>query len=120
MADIKQLSQAVVNKIAAQLKARGTEPLLGAADTFRATAIDQLAIWAERLDCDIVRHQDGADPSFGEYVLIFLSQKPQGIAQYEIFFEHDEIPFFQVNDFSRRFRFVFFGPGTLCLDTRTF
>ncbi len=37
--------------------------LLAAADTFRAAAINQLSIWAERVGCDIIKHQDGADPS---------------------------------------------------------
>jgi fused signal recognition particle receptor len=37
--------------------------LLAAADTFRAAAIEQLAVWAERLDCEIIRHRSGADPS---------------------------------------------------------
>jgi fused signal recognition particle receptor len=37
--------------------------LLAAADTFRAAAIEQLAVWAERLDCEIIRHKSGADPS---------------------------------------------------------
>ena len=37
--------------------------LLAGSDTFRAAAIDQLAVWAERLDCDIIKHQSGSDPS---------------------------------------------------------
>ncbi len=37
--------------------------LLAAADTFRAAAIDQLEVWAERLGTDIVRHQPGGDPA---------------------------------------------------------
>jgi fused signal recognition particle receptor len=37
--------------------------LLAAADTFRAAAIEQLAVWADRLGCEIIKHQDGADPS---------------------------------------------------------
>jgi len=41
----------------------GSNPLLCAADTFRAAANDQLSIWAERLNIDIVKHQEGADPS---------------------------------------------------------
>lgn len=40
-----------------------SKPLLCAADTFRAAAIDQLSIWAERLGIDIVKHQEGSDPS---------------------------------------------------------
>ena len=41
----------------------GKTVLLAAADTFRAAAIDQLSIWADRAGCDIIKHQDGADPS---------------------------------------------------------
>jgi fused signal recognition particle receptor len=37
--------------------------LLGAADTFRAAAVEQLAIWAERSGADFVKHQEGADPA---------------------------------------------------------
>ncbi|MCK7514599.1 MAG: hypothetical protein MZV70_68455 [Desulfobacterales bacterium] len=39
--------------------------LIAAADTFRAAAVDQLAIWAERAGADLVRHQDGTDPAAG-------------------------------------------------------
>ena len=52
-----------IAKIAAQLKARGTEPLLGAADTFRAAADTQLRTWAERVGVDIVAGQEGSDPA---------------------------------------------------------
>ena len=41
----------------------GKSVLLGAADTFRAAAIEQLEIWAGRSGCKIVKHQEGADPS---------------------------------------------------------
>ena len=42
---------------------RDKKVLMAAADTFRAAAIDQLNIWADRVGCDIIKHQDGADPS---------------------------------------------------------
>ena len=52
-----------IGKLSANLKAEGKKVLLGAADTFRAAAIDQLEIWAERADVDIVKHNEGADPA---------------------------------------------------------
>lgn len=52
-----------IGKLAAQLKAEGKSVLLGAADTFRAAAIDQLEIWAERAGVDIVKQKEGADPA---------------------------------------------------------
>ncbi len=50
-------------KLAAREVASGRSVLLAAADTFRAGAIEQLEIWADRLGAPIVRHQEGADPS---------------------------------------------------------
>lgn len=50
-------------KLAWDLKQQGKSVLLAAADTFRAAAIDQLQIWAERAGVDMVRHQPNADPS---------------------------------------------------------
>ena len=50
-------------KLAAREKAAGRSVLLAAADTFRAGAIDQLQVWADRLDLPVVRHREGADPS---------------------------------------------------------
>jgi fused signal recognition particle receptor len=50
-------------KLASREKAEGRSVLLAAADTFRAGAIDQLQIWADRLDLPVVRHSEGADPS---------------------------------------------------------
>jgi fused signal recognition particle receptor len=52
-----------IGKLAAGFRAAGDEVLLVAADTFRAAAIDQLSIWAERVGVDLVRHQSGADPA---------------------------------------------------------
>jgi fused signal recognition particle receptor len=52
-----------IGKMAAELKSRGNKVLLAAADTFRAAAIDQLEIWAERAGVELVKHQEGADPA---------------------------------------------------------
>ena len=52
-----------IGKLAAQLKAQGKSVILGAADTFRAAAIEQLQVWAERADVPIVKHGEGADPA---------------------------------------------------------
>jgi len=54
-------------KIAAKLIGDGRKVLLGAADTFRAAAADQLAIWSERTGAGIVRHSEGADPAAVAY-----------------------------------------------------
>ncbi len=52
-----------IGKMAAMYKAQGKKVILGAADTFRAAAIDQLEVWAKRADVDIVKHHEGADPA---------------------------------------------------------
>ena len=52
-----------IGKLACQLSGQGQRVLLAAADTFRAAAADQLALWARRAGADIIRHRDGADPS---------------------------------------------------------
>ena len=52
-----------IGKMAAMYKAQGKSVILGAADTFRAAAIDQLQIWADRAGVDIVKHKEGADPA---------------------------------------------------------
>ncbi len=52
-----------IGKLAAQLKKAGKKIILGAADTFRAAAIDQLEIWAKRAEVDIVKQNEGADPA---------------------------------------------------------
>ena len=51
-----------IGKLAAQLGKAGRKVWIGAADTFRAAAADQLEIWANRADCEIVRSVEGADP----------------------------------------------------------
>jgi fused signal recognition particle receptor len=50
-------------KLAWQLAQTGRSVLLGAADTFRAAAAEQLALWADRVGADLVRHQEGGDPA---------------------------------------------------------
>ena len=52
-----------IGKLANLFKSKGLSVVLGAADTFRAAAIDQLAVWAERVGVPIVRQQMGADPA---------------------------------------------------------
>lgn len=52
-----------IAKIAASLKSEGKKVILAAADTFRAAAIDQLGIWADRVGVDVVCHEEGSDPA---------------------------------------------------------
>lgn len=52
-----------IGKLAHRLSESGKKVIIGAADTFRAAAIDQIAVWAERSGTDIVKHKDGADPA---------------------------------------------------------
>jgi fused signal recognition particle receptor len=52
-----------IGKLAARYAASGKSVLIAAADTFRAAAVDQLTIWAERAGAGIVRHKDGTDPA---------------------------------------------------------
>ena len=52
-----------IAKIAANLKRNGKNVLLAAADTFRAAAIDQLQIWADRVGVDLIKHTEGSDPA---------------------------------------------------------
>jgi fused signal recognition particle receptor len=52
-----------VGKLANLLKAAGSQPLVCAADTFRAAAVEQLEIWAKRANVDIIRAKDGSDPA---------------------------------------------------------
>lgn len=52
-----------IGKLAHRLKSEGKTVMLAAADTFRAAAAEQLAIWGERNGINVVKHQEGADPS---------------------------------------------------------
>ena len=56
-----------IGKLASRLKSEGKKVILGAADTFRAAAVDQLTIWAERAGVDIVKQGMGADPASVAY-----------------------------------------------------
>jgi fused signal recognition particle receptor len=56
-----------IGKLAARAHDAGEKVLIGAADTFRAAAIEQLSIWAERAGADIVKHKDNADPAAVAY-----------------------------------------------------
>lgn len=52
-----------IGKLAHQFKSQGLKVVLGAADTFRAAAIDQLQVWADRVDVPIIKQQMGSDPA---------------------------------------------------------
>ena len=52
-----------IGKLSAYYKSQGKSVMLAAADTFRAAAIDQLEIWAERTGAQLVKHDEGSDPS---------------------------------------------------------
>jgi fused signal recognition particle receptor len=52
-----------IAKLARRSQEDGEKPLLAAADTFRAAAIEQLVVWGERLDVEVVRHRAGSDPA---------------------------------------------------------
>lgn len=52
-----------IGKIASRLKSEGKSVILGAADTFRAAAIEQLEVWAERANVPIIKHAEGTDPA---------------------------------------------------------
>lgn len=52
-----------IGKLAARFKAEGKKVVLGAADTFRAAAIEQLEVWADRAGADLVKHKEGSDPA---------------------------------------------------------
>ncbi len=52
-----------IGKLALRLKSQGRKVILGAADTFRAAAIEQLQVWADRAEVDLVKHGEGSDPA---------------------------------------------------------
>ena len=56
-----------IAKIAAHYQRTGKSVLIGAGDTFRAAAIDQLKVWGDRLNTDVVAHQPGSDPGAVAY-----------------------------------------------------
>lgn len=67
-----------IGKLAMRLKSMGRSVILGAADTFRAAAIEQLEVWAKRADVPMVKHAEGADPAAVVYDTI-QSAKAKGI-----------------------------------------
>ncbi|MBQ7039465.1 MAG: signal recognition particle-docking protein FtsY [Clostridia bacterium] len=64
-----------IGKIAHYYKSQGKKVLLAAADTFRAAAADQLEIWANRAEVDIIRHNEGADPGAVVFDAITAAKK---------------------------------------------
>ncbi|MGI6463459.1 MAG: signal recognition particle-docking protein FtsY [Candidatus Scatomorpha sp.] len=52
-----------IGKLGSKFTSEGKKVVMAAADTFRAAAADQLALWAKRANCDIVKHGEGADPA---------------------------------------------------------
>ncbi|MDA8595344.1 MAG: signal recognition particle-docking protein FtsY [Flavobacteriaceae bacterium] len=56
-----------IGKLASQFKAKGLKVVLGAGDTFRAAAIDQLEVWAKRVDAPIIKQEMGSDPASVAY-----------------------------------------------------
>lgn len=67
-----------IGKLANYLTNEDYKVILGAADTFRAAASDQLKIWGERVGVDVISHQEGADPAAVVFDAIAASQIPQG------------------------------------------
>ena len=63
-----------VAKIAARLQGQGRTVLLGASDTFRAGAIEQLRLWADRLGCDLVSSEPGSDPASVAFAAVEAGQ----------------------------------------------
>lgn len=64
-----------IGKIANRLKKGNKSIVLAAADTFRAAAVEQLEIWAERSKCDIVKKQEGVDPASVVYDAIKITKE---------------------------------------------
>ena len=63
-----------IGKLAAAARDSGKKVLIGAADTFRAAAIEQLAIWAERAEAEFVRHRANADPAAVAFDAVVAAQ----------------------------------------------
>ncbi len=64
-----------IGKIANSLKKQGKTVVIAAADTFRAAAVEQLQIWAERSGCDMVKREEGADPASVIYDAIHIAKE---------------------------------------------
>ena len=65
-----------IGKLAARYKAEGYRVILGAGDTFRAAAIDQLAVWADRAGVELIKHQEGSDPAAVAYDAVQAAKAP--------------------------------------------
>ncbi|MBQ3483352.1 MAG: signal recognition particle-docking protein FtsY [Clostridia bacterium] len=66
-----------IGKISKRLKKAGKKVVVAAADTFRAAAIDQLAVWCERAGVDLVKQQEGSDPAAVVYDAIQYTKKKE-------------------------------------------
>ena len=66
-----------IGKISNRLRAEGKKVVVAAADTFRAAAIDQLAVWCDRARVDLVRQQEGSDPAAVVFDAIQYAKKKQ-------------------------------------------
>ena len=64
-----------IGKIANRLKKDGKKVVIAAADTFRAAAVEQLEIWANRVGCDIVKREEGVDPASVVYDAIKITKE---------------------------------------------
>ncbi len=64
-----------IGKIANRLKQDGKKVVIAAADTFRAAAVEQLEIWANRANCDIVKKEEGSDPASVVYDAIQITKQ---------------------------------------------
>ena len=64
-----------IGKIANKLKTQGKKVVIAAADTFRAAAVEQLEIWANRVGCDIVKREEGIDPASVVYDAIQITKQ---------------------------------------------
>ena len=66
-----------IGKIANRLKQDGKKVVVAAADTFRAAAVEQLEIWADRAGCDIVKREEGTDPAAVVYDAVRIAKEKQ-------------------------------------------
>lgn len=66
-----------IGKIANRLKQDGKKVVVAAADTFRAAAVEQLEIWANKADCDIVKKEEGIDPASVVYDAIKIAKEKE-------------------------------------------
>lgn len=66
-----------IGKIANRLKKDGKKVVIAAADTFRAAAVEQLEIWANRANCDIIKKEEGIDPASVVYDAIKVAKEKQ-------------------------------------------